>query len=195
MTYSQKNPIAFNEKPASSVKMNEEFVQIYGALNEIDGLKAPLKSPALTGSPTAPTQTASDNSTKIATTKFVKDQAYFNKANLLGTVSQSGGVPTGAVIERGSNSNGEYVKFADGTMIATKSMTMSGAINVAAGALYACDAESVTLPVSFSFVGGIAAQGGTYNLWGTYASGYVKLFCYTTTAAQMVRITVIGRWF
>ncbi|MCG7624395.1 hypothetical protein [Epibacterium sp. Ofav1-8] len=37
--------------------------------------------------------------------------------NLLGTVSQSGGTPTGAVIERGSNANGEYVRFADGTQI------------------------------------------------------------------------------
>lgn len=38
-------------------------------------------------------------------------------ADILGTVSQSGGVPTGAIIERGANANGEYVKFADGTMI------------------------------------------------------------------------------
>ncbi|MFP2827587.1 hypothetical protein ACLETV_24480, partial [Citrobacter braakii] len=28
------------------------------------------------------------------------------KADVVGTVSQSGGVPTGAIIERGSNSNG-----------------------------------------------------------------------------------------
>ena len=41
----------------------------------------------------------------------------FGTDNLLGTVSQSGGVPTGAVIERGTNSNGEYVRFADGTQI------------------------------------------------------------------------------
>lgn len=34
--------------------------------------KAPIASPAFTGSPTAPTQTAADNSTKIATTAFVK---------------------------------------------------------------------------------------------------------------------------
>jgi len=34
-------------------------------------LKANLASPALTGSPTAPTQTAGDNSTKIATTAYV----------------------------------------------------------------------------------------------------------------------------
>ena len=34
-------------------------------------LKAPLASPALTGTPTAPTPTAGDSSTKIATTAFV----------------------------------------------------------------------------------------------------------------------------
>lgn len=35
------------------------------------GAKAPLASPALTGNPTAPTQTAGNNSTRIATTAFV----------------------------------------------------------------------------------------------------------------------------
>lgn len=40
---------------------------------------APLASPVLTGTPTAPTQAASDNSTKIATTAFVKSQ---NSASL-----------------------------------------------------------------------------------------------------------------
>lgn len=42
----------------------------------------------------------------------------YDTANIVGTVSQSGGVPTGALIERGSNANGEYVRFADGTQIA-----------------------------------------------------------------------------
>jgi len=41
----------------------------------------------------------------------------YHTGNLLGTVSQSAGVPTGAVIEAGSNGNGNYVKFADGTLI------------------------------------------------------------------------------
>ncbi len=40
-------------------------------------------------------------------------------ADIVGTVSQSGGNPTGAIIERGSNANGDYVKFADGTLICT----------------------------------------------------------------------------
>lgn len=37
-------------------------------------LKAPLASPALTGSPTAPTQTGGDNSTKLATTAYADGQ-------------------------------------------------------------------------------------------------------------------------
>jgi len=43
-------------------------------------------------------------------------QAYV-RSNILGTVSESGGIPTGAIIERGSNANGEFVKYADGTFI------------------------------------------------------------------------------
>lgn len=46
-----------------------------------------------------------------------------DQRTILGAVSQSGGAPTGAVIERGSNANGEYVRFADGTQICTKANT------------------------------------------------------------------------
>ena len=49
--------------------------------NKIKGLldaKAPLASPAFTGNPTAATQAAADNSTKLATTAFVKSQGYLN---------------------------------------------------------------------------------------------------------------------
>lgn len=52
-------------------------------LNYVDGVtsaiqtqldaKAALASPALTGTPTAPTATANDNSTKIATTAYVEN--------------------------------------------------------------------------------------------------------------------------
>ncbi|MFE3838601.1 hypothetical protein [Pseudogemmobacter sonorensis] len=43
-------------------------------------------------------------------------QAY-RRGNVLGAVSQAGGAPTGAVIERASNANGGYVRYADGTQI------------------------------------------------------------------------------
>ena len=52
-----------------------------------------------------------------------RDKAY-RQGNILGTVAQSGGAPTGAIIERGSNANGEYVRFADGTQICWKSETV-----------------------------------------------------------------------
>lgn len=48
------------------------------------------------------------------------DANLYRKGNILGTVSQVAGAPTGAVIERGSNANGDYAKFADGTLICTK---------------------------------------------------------------------------
>lgn len=41
----------------------------------------------------------------------------YRRANILGTVSQSGGTPTGAIIQRGSNANGEFIRYADGTQI------------------------------------------------------------------------------
>ncbi|MFY0399965.1 tail fiber protein [Brevundimonas naejangsanensis] len=44
------------------------------AMNAADALKAPLASPALTGTPTAPTQAAGNNSTRIATTAFVRQE-------------------------------------------------------------------------------------------------------------------------
>jgi hypothetical protein len=52
-------------------------------------LKAPLASPTLTGTPVAPTPNDSDNSTKIATTAFVKNQAYSTVASptFTGTVT------------------------------------------------------------------------------------------------------------
>lgn len=41
----------------------------------------------------------------------------FTSGNLLSTVTLSAGVPTGGVFERGSNVNGEYARYADGTQI------------------------------------------------------------------------------
>lgn len=43
----------------------------------------------------------------------------YTQQSLLAPVAQSGGTPTGGVIERGSTPNGDYVRFADGTQICT----------------------------------------------------------------------------
>lgn len=46
---------------------------VLAAIRSALGDKAPLASPAFTGTPTAPTPTSGDNSTKVATTAFVKN--------------------------------------------------------------------------------------------------------------------------
>ena len=54
---------------------------------------APISSPALTGTPTAPTASAATNTTQIATTAYVKSQGY---STTTGTVTSVGvSVPTG----------------------------------------------------------------------------------------------------
>jgi len=46
-------------------------------------------------------------------------------ADILGTVSQTGGVATGAIIETGTNANGTYTRWADGTQICRGVITVA----------------------------------------------------------------------
>ena len=75
-------------------------------------------------------------------------------ANLLGSVAQSGGVPIGAVIERGANANGEYVRFADGTQICTRRHDFDAlAITAPMGSLYRSNGlGSLAFPAAFAAV-------------------------------------------
>jgi hypothetical protein len=52
------------------------------SLNSNLNLKANINSPSFTGTPTAPNPIISDDSTKIATTAFVKSQGYVTSAGL-----------------------------------------------------------------------------------------------------------------
>ncbi|MCT8165023.1 MULTISPECIES: phage tail protein [unclassified Pseudomonas] len=121
-------------------------------------------------------------------------------AAILGTVSQSGGVPTGAIVERGSNANGEYVKFADGTAIAMRDGTTSSFS--ATGSLYASDAVSRDLPMTFASVPRVyCADASTVSLWGTgiATTSTVSARLYSPTlpslVARVLQIVAIGRWF
>ena len=55
----------------------------------------------------------------------------YGKNNIVGAVSQSGGVPTGAIVERGNNANGEFAKFADGTLICVASRSLAYTVSSA----------------------------------------------------------------
>lgn len=125
------------------------------------------------------------------------------RADLLGTVSQTSGVPTGAVIERGSNANGEYVKFADGTMICTASVTSSNPATTALGSLFTTGPNAWSYPVAFAspvvpIGNGTQAHafiGGHPNA-STTATGYWQgLTSYSVSSQINARLVAIGRWF
>lgn len=83
---------------------------------------------------------------------ILKTAGVYARDNILGTVSQTAGVPTGAIIESGTNANGTYVKYANGTMVCTASVTISGAsLTTTYGAMFSSVATSGPLyPASFS---------------------------------------------
>lgn len=105
----------------------------------------------------------------------------------VGTVSQSGGVPTGAIIERGSNANGAYTKFADGTQVCfyVASFTVPNSTEVSV---------SWTFPSSFIDAGYISnAQ------WRGSAPGAAAVFyhntSHTVTSVTFTATTINGSVF
>ncbi len=78
------------DKIANGTVSNTEFEYINSltsnAQTQFDA-KAPLASPALTGSPTAPTPSSNDNSTKIATTAYVDGQVSPNNKGVFTSAS------------------------------------------------------------------------------------------------------------
>lgn len=53
------------------------------------------------------------------------EAAIYHRDNLLGTVELSGGVPAGAVLERGTDANGSWLRLADGTQICSHRVAAS----------------------------------------------------------------------
>jgi hypothetical protein len=87
-------------------------------------LKAPLASPALTGNPTAPTQATSNNSTRIATTAFVKAQGYVTTDTnyYLNGISRSGNTLTFSV----SGATNQTYTFGSAAWSATSAFDAAG---------------------------------------------------------------------
>jgi hypothetical protein len=129
----------------------------------------------------------------------------FTGENIVGTVSQVSGVPTGSVIESGSNSNGRYIKFADGTMVCYKRLSLSLAIDVAAGNVFfsaATSGGSWAMPFVGPVVRQVHSWGGSWNTGSSTPSdgnnvGNFVLVRHATTASTTysVDITGYGVWF
>ena len=124
-------------------------------------------------------------------------------AAILGTVSQTGGAPTGAIFEKVVNANGEATKFADGRLICVGPIPD---FTVAAGAV-ATVSPLAQFPVFF------ADASYSFQAFGTPQAS-LDVYGYTTDNARLTwsakavyrngptaqtiangRYLAIGRWF
>jgi hypothetical protein len=136
--------------------------------------------------------------------------SLYSRDSILGTVSQSSGVPTGAIIERGSNANGGYVRYADGTQICTAAWTMDSATSFGTGTAtdpYRTSIKTINWAATFSAAPAASAipiRTGTGLARIGYVSGEsvsttqlvnLQVTAVTNDVAPTVYIQAIGRWF
>lgn len=132
----------------------------------------------------------------------------YTENTILGTVSQSGGIPTGAIIESGSNANGSYVKYADGTQICTNNYFAIPGRTISNGSLFRTVDLTWTFPANFSTnpvcggkpVIGESSANGWYGLGAIADISPTTTFfaihsaTYTTGGGTAV-LFAIGRWY
>jgi hypothetical protein len=121
---------------------------------------------------------------------------------VLGTVGQSGGVPTGAILERASNANGTYLRLADGTQICTHSLNSALATTAAVGSVFTAPSELAwTFPAAFSAPPNVTCTVRAVDRWGNgraqnFAEARVRIYGHTNSATlSAIEMTAIGRWF
>jgi hypothetical protein len=121
-------------------------------------------------------------------------QPAFHRGNITGTVSQTGGTPSGAVIERGSNANGEYVRFADGTQMCWFTDTTSPTSNTSRNfpAAFAGADYAVTITPN----PGSAARRSVEARHNSATTAVYNILDDTgARVAEEARLFAIGRWF
>lgn len=130
--------------------------------------------------------------------------------SVLGSVSQAGGIPTDAIIERGSNANGEYTRLTDGTQecwLNSANFAYSTASNLVYNWTYPAPFLAGTNP--FVSLGCLSSSGFDYQgsffpkspvLLGAPASTGVALYLRGQTSwdvgqfANNQRLFAKGRW-
>lgn len=117
----------------------------------------------------------------------------YQRNNILGTVSQSGGTPTGPIIENGSNANGIYTRWADGTQICAFTSVGSSS-----------GTTTWTYPAAFSAAPYVSSNNGASTTVvrvacaasiGTTSLVYQVVNEVGTRVASTIYIMAFGRWF
>ena len=161
------------------------------AQDQID-LKAPLASPGLTGNPTAPTQSAGDNSTKLATTAYVdnsqaaRDQLsemtdvtlasladanyfiYDNAASVWKNKAISGAITSDKDGVTTLSSGIDATKIADGTVTSTEFQYIN---SLTSNAQTQLDAKQATIDSSSRLNANLVGDGSVDNTEYGYLNG------------------------
>jgi hypothetical protein len=132
----------------------------------------------------------------------------YHAGNIIGTVSQSGGVPTGAGFEAGANASGVYVRFADGSQICWHSESAAGeqATSQGIGNIFRSpESRSFTFPASFSTPPKVTPDAirTAGVVWPAQGSGSISnnsfsgvfLMSATSNGAGRLGYIAVGRWF
>lgn len=110
-----------------------------------------------------------------------------------------------AIVETGSNANGSYIKFGDGTLICWTLKTLSSAVSTAWGALYYHAAQSWIFPIAFIRDKPVAFASATdsvsellgmvpYSTLNSLQFYGVRPTVVSTATTLNYRLFAIGRW-
>lgn len=180
----------------------------YGSLREFaDGETVPVALGG-TGAPTAAgARTSLGLGSAAVRSALGSTGALYSRDSILGAVSQASGIPSGAIIERGANANGDYVRYADGTQICWFNASVTDqAIDAAYGSLFT-GTRSWSFPIAFSRSPTVSVglfRWGTGAGWGTVggiasASGITlrafDIVSRATGTATSISAIAVGRWF
>jgi hypothetical protein len=126
----------------------------------------------------------------------------YSRDNILATVSQTAGVPTGGIIEKGSNANGEYVRYADGTLICWNYTTTSQDTTTANGSVFrTTNTDTWTFPSVFAVAPVGSGQADNSARWislgtpSTTSTTFRQFAAATSATLSPTRLMAIGRWF
>ena len=190
-----KQPLSSNLTNLAAMTLSAFIISFLGAANAAAALSslggAPLNSPTFTGAPKAPTPTAGDSSTNIATTAFL--------VSALPTVASSATIAAGT----------DNVQYATASGIAANYVTKTLVVNAQTGTTYTLQASdngklitltnaaaiTLTCPnnlgVAFNCAisqegagqvtlaaqsgGSLASRGSRFKLNGQYAMGFLRV--------------------
>jgi hypothetical protein len=182
---------------AGEVIYFDQYLNVWRRMNEALGSGAYANVVASVGDLTA------GRLLTVGATKAQLADDVYGRSNILGTVSQSAGVPTGAIIQRGANANGDFTRFADGTQFCRLAYSATSDVTTPDGQLFRGPVEAWSFPISFAVdapalsgqlpvVGAWVSQRGNHSFT---ICNFVWQAAQASTADGSAVLSAYGRWY